>query len=116
MSRLRYFFRNCRLVFERVIARRAAPPRSGRSTTPRAERLEPRCLMASANMNFVAKAYRDLLLRVADPGGLAYWAGRLDHGEQTSIIAQALTHSDEYYQTNVIKPAYKELLDRAVDG
>ena len=49
-----------------------------------------------------------------DPEGLAYWTTRLDSGEPLSIIADLLTHTDEYFST-IIKPAYIKFLGRQAD-
>src|SRR5262249_7922635 len=67
------------------------------------------------NQLYIGSAFLALLKRAVDAGGLAYWSGRLDGGEPRSVIAAALTHSAEYYQTNIIKPAYRQFLNRDPD-
>src|SRR5689334_22447515 len=87
-----------------------------------AETLEPRLVLDSGggagqqtplasdithetdNQKFVQQAFHDLLGRAADPGGLQYWAAKLDSGAPQGDIARQLTHSDEYYST-IVKPA-----------
>ena len=68
------------------------------------------------NQRYVVKVYQALLLRQPDVAGLAYWSGRLDNGEARFIISLELTHSAEYFQTNVIKPAYLQFLGRPADA
>jgi uncharacterized repeat protein (TIGR01451 family) len=69
----------------------------------------------TANKQYVARVYLDLLGRPVDLTGLSFWSGRLSNGEARSIIAAQLTHSEEYFAT-IIKPAYLEFLGRATDG
>jgi hypothetical protein len=57
---------------------------------------------------------RSFLVRPADHSGIIYWSGQLDHVGRATIAA-LLTHSAEYYQTNVIRPAYSQFLGRAAD-
>src|SRR5947209_3944611 len=92
------------------------PRHPRRRFLPALEILEKRELLSfTANQLYVTQVYRDVLQREADAAGLAYWSGRLDNHEPRGIIAQSLTHSDEYYQTNVIKPAYSQFLNRSAD-
>lgn len=70
----------------------------------------------SAHERYVTQVYNDLLRRAPENGGLAYWSGRLDQGEDRAAIAALLTRSAEYYQTNVIKPAYRQFLGREPDA
>jgi hypothetical protein len=81
--------------------------------TPQAVTLTDRT--GTPDQLYVAAVYLDLLKRPVDIGGLNYWAGRLDKGEPRSIIAGQLSRSAEYYQTNIIRPAYQQFLGRAAD-
>ncbi len=65
---------------------------------------------------FVIAVYHDVLGRLPDAGGLAFWTQLLDSGTAVSAVAQAIAHSDEYYQNFVIRPAYLNLLGRAADA
>jgi hypothetical protein len=69
----------------------------------------------SPNGRYVAQLYQELLNRPVDAAGLTFWSGQLDHGTLRAVIAQQLSHSAEYYQTNVIKPAYEKFLNRPAD-
>jgi hypothetical protein len=73
-------------------------------------------LLDTPSKLYVAAVYQDLLLRSIDLGGLNFWSKQLDQGAQRAIISAQLTHSAEYYQTNVIKPAYQKFLNRAADA
>ena len=59
--------------------------------------------------------YRAILKREVDPGGLAYWVGRLDSGESRSVIAQELFLS---YESNArrVDVLYADLLGRGPDA
>jgi hypothetical protein len=65
---------------------------------------------------YVIAVYLDVLGRVPDAAGLAYWAGLLDGGTAISSVAQAIGHSNEYYASFVIEPAYLKLLARTADN
>jgi streptogramin lyase len=69
----------------------------------------------SPNARYVLQLYQDLLNRPADAAGLTFWSAQLDQGTPRTVIAQQLSHSAEYYQTNVIKPAYQQYLNRPAD-
>jgi uncharacterized repeat protein (TIGR01451 family) len=69
----------------------------------------------TANELYVGAVYQSLLQRPVDSGGLEYWSGQLGQGTPRDVISAELTHSAEYYQTNVIKPAYEKFLNRAAD-
>jgi hypothetical protein len=75
----------------------------------------PDSTRGTPNQRFVSEVYTDLLLRDVEAGGLAYWSSNLDLGMSRSVLVGLLAHSDEYYQTNVIKPAYLKYLGRAAD-
>jgi hypothetical protein len=96
--------------------RKAKVARTQRRFRPLVELLEAREVLSNTpNQLYVIQVYKDLLLRAVDPVGLSYWSGRLDHGDPRGIIAQSLSHSAEYYQTNVIKPSYQQFLNRQAD-
>ena len=86
-----------------------------REDTPFEAQASTQAILDTPNKKYVAAVYVDLLLRPVDRGGLDYWSGRLDNDEDRAIIAALLTHSAEYYQTNVIKPAYQQFLGRKAD-
>jgi hypothetical protein len=71
----------------------------------------------NANQRYVAQVYQDLLLREADPAGLAFWSGVLDSGGTAArpLVSKSLAHSAEYYATNIVKPAYLQFLGRPGD-
>lgn len=83
--------------------------------TPTAAQATTNASLNTANKQYVAQVYLDLLGRPVDVTGLAFWSGRLSNGEARSIIAAQLTHSDEYFAT-IIKPAYLKFLGRAADA
>lgn len=64
---------------------------------------------------YVESVYHDVLDRLPDPTGLAYWAAKLDAGAPVSSVAASIAHSDEYYANFVIKPDYLKYLGRAAD-
>lgn len=64
---------------------------------------------------YVQRAYQDILGRAADQAGLSFWAGQLAGGLSRATFANALTHSDEYYQ-RLIATDYLAYLGRAVDN
>jgi hypothetical protein len=70
---------------------------------------------ATDSEKYVSQVYHDLLARGVNGDGLAYWSNLLDSGVDRSIVARELSHSPEYYQTNVIVPAYRQFLNRAAD-
>ncbi|HVX09989.1 MAG TPA: CARDB domain-containing protein [Pirellulales bacterium] len=69
----------------------------------------------TAHEKYVSAVYEDVLGRLPDPGGLAYWSNLIDTGTEISSVAQSIAHSAEYYANFVIKPAYLNLLGRAAD-
>jgi hypothetical protein len=44
--------------------------------------------------------YVRYLHRTAEPGGLSYWSGNLDHGQSDDVGAVMLLTSDEYFAEN----------------
>jgi hypothetical protein len=72
--------------------------------------------VGTPSQRYVGEVYQTLLLREPDQGGVAYWSALLDAGMRRDVVAASLTHSAEYYQTNVIKPAYQKYLNRSADA
>jgi uncharacterized repeat protein (TIGR01451 family) len=68
----------------------------------------------TANQAWVAQAYRDLLFREADMGGLNFYSSQLDNGASRFQVALALQASSEY-RTALIQQDYLNLLQRNVD-
>lgn len=66
----------------------------------------------------VKKAYRDLLHREAEPGGLAYWSAEIDAGRLTRIeLMRALARSVEFKDLHqTIESLYQDLLLREPDA
>ncbi|HEX7378698.1 MAG TPA: DUF4214 domain-containing protein, partial [Pirellulales bacterium] len=65
---------------------------------------------------YVLALYLDVLGRVAEAAGLAYWSHLLDTGTAIAEIAAEIDHSVEYYLNFVVDPAYQTLLRRAPDA
>ncbi|HEV3344423.1 MAG TPA: carboxypeptidase regulatory-like domain-containing protein [Pirellulales bacterium] len=86
-----------------------------RQTTPSTAQATTQAVLKDANGEYVASVYLDVLARLPDLGGLAYWTNLLDGGTTVSSVAEAIAHSDEYYANFVIKPDYLKLLGRAAD-
>ena len=68
-----------------------------------------------AKVLYVESVYQDVLGRLADDGGLTYWAGQLDHGAPRGDVAALLVHSNEYYRNIIVTPAYQRFLGRLPD-
>jgi RHS repeat-associated protein len=83
--------------------------------TPTASQTTAQAILDTPNKEYVAAVYIDLLMRSVDLGGLAFWSGQLQQGAARDVIAAQLTHSAEYYKTNVIVPAYHQFLGRDAD-
>jgi hypothetical protein len=66
------------------------------------------------NAGFVAALYPLIQGRPVDPGGLAYWTGRLDRGMSRGSLAKALLTSAEAARRTV-RAGYQDLLGRAPD-
>jgi hypothetical protein len=49
-----------------------------------------------SNEDYVKLLYRKFLLREAEPGGLAYWAGLLNGGQSRESVASQIIHSAEF--------------------
>jgi hypothetical protein len=58
--------------------------------------------------------YGDLLLRAADPGGLAYWTNQLTSGTSFQSVANGFLDSPEYC-TRIVTGFYQQFLDRGPD-
>jgi uncharacterized protein GlcG (DUF336 family) len=80
------------------------------------EALESRNLLdATVSLGFVAQAYRDLLHREADSGGLVAFSTALENGTATrAMVALAIQGSAEY-QANETQSLYQTFLHRAAD-
>jgi hypothetical protein len=63
---------------------------------------------------YVGEVYTDVLGRVVDPAGLAYWSSLIDQGQSREVVAASLLHTPEYFSL-IITPAYEKYLGRAPD-
>jgi len=66
--------------------------------------------------SFVANAFQNVLHRPVDDAGLSYWNQQIQNGVSPAQFAADLTHSSEFYATNVIDPVYQKYLGRAPDA
>jgi uncharacterized delta-60 repeat protein len=66
------------------------------------------------NQNFVAQVYIDLLLRPAEPAGLAFWTGLLDQGTSRTDVVRQIETSIEY-RRKLVQQLYQQFLHRAAD-
>ncbi len=89
--------------------RRARP----QARRPLVEPMEDRVVLTAASAT-VTQLYQDLLHRLPDSGGLAYWSGQLDRGAATQAVAGAITHGDEFHRGEV-DGVYQRLLNRTAD-
>jgi hypothetical protein len=76
---------------------------------------ESHAFIDSSAASLVVGAFQDVLHRTADDSGLSYWTQQITGGLAPSQFASDLTHSDEYYATNVIAPDYQKFLGRNAD-
>jgi RHS repeat-associated protein len=83
--------------------------------TPTAAQTTAQAILDTPNKQYIAAVYVDLLMRSVDLDGLAFWSSQLDDGAARNTIAAQLTHSAEYFKTNVIVPAYRQFLGRDAD-
>ena len=89
----------------------------GRDRGSKIEILEKRELLSNGSgalATYVAALYHDLLDRTADPSGQAYWAGRLEQGENLRAAAASIVSSQEY-RVDKIDAAYARILGRLPD-
>jgi RHS repeat-associated protein len=86
-----------------------------RQATPASAQASTQTVLDTPFKQYVAAVYVTLLQRSVDITGLNYWSGRLENGDARGSIAAQLTHSAEYFATNVIKPAYQQFLNRNAD-
>jgi len=80
-----------------------------------AANVNTRTFINDSTASFVASAFYDVLHRPADDSGLNYWNQQIQSGLAPAQFATDLTHSAEYYATNVIDPFYQTYLGRAAD-
>lgn len=66
---------------------------------------------ASANLRIAQAYYVDLLARLTEPGGAAYWAGQFDAGMSPALLAKRFVGTAEYGQVMASR-MIEELLDR----
>lgn len=93
--------------------RRSRPGRRRESSPLFVERLEDRELL-DANTDFLIKAYKDLLNRAPDPGGLAAFQRALKAGLGRDQVISSIEHSAEYLKTYVTNQ-YQKYLKHAPD-
>src|ERR1700722_13413997 len=80
------------------------------------ETLESRTVPAvAANDVYVSSLYQGLLGRDADPGGLAYWTGRLNAGQTPAAVALGIETSDEAIG-RAVQIYYQDFLGRPGDS
>jgi hypothetical protein len=75
----------------------------------------PSSTLTPPNQLFVVQLYQDLLGRLPDVGGLAYWSSLLDQGMGRSDVAGAIEQSQEY-RTDVVEGIYQKMLLRRADA
>jgi hypothetical protein len=63
---------------------------------------------------WVEQAYRDLLGREADPGGLAGWTGLVDQGHSRREVVSGIEATPEY-RSRLVQSLYNTLLHRPAD-
>jgi Domain of unknown function (DUF4214) len=73
-------------------------------------------VLGTDNNRFVAQAYRDILGREADPGGLAHFTQLLDQGvaNRTQVAAQLLASRE--YRVKALTDLYHQILRRDPDA
>jgi hypothetical protein len=69
--------------------------------------------VGGTDTKFVEALYKDILSRTADPGGLAYWIGRLDAGLDRPTLVLRFVRNDER-QIRLLRRAVRRVLDRPV--
>jgi hypothetical protein len=70
--------------------------------------------VGSVNERFVAAVFKDLLHRLVDPTGLAFWTSQLAANASTTQVVQGIESSVEY-RTDVVEALYMQFLHRAAD-
>jgi hypothetical protein len=63
----------------------------------------------------VNNSYEELLDRPADPSGMDYYAGQLDHGVSRDAVVRQIMGGDEYH-TLVVEQLYQTYLHRPADA
>ncbi|HUY91416.1 MAG TPA: DUF4214 domain-containing protein [Pirellulales bacterium] len=76
----------------------------------------PPARSASPAASYVGSAFQDVLHHAPDASALSYWTAQITDGLMPAQFASDLTHSAEFYSTNVIAPAYQTYLGRAPDA
>jgi hypothetical protein len=77
--------------------------------------IDPFFFYCSDGRQWIHALYADLLGRVPDAGGLAFWIGRLNAGQGLRFVADGFLQSQEYC-TNIITGLYHQLLSRTPDA
>src|SRR5437867_11490690 len=90
--------------------RRRTPAKLAR-IRPFVEQLEERILMSVAPEPYVTALYRDLLGRAPEPGGLAYWVGRLQEGAGSAAVVHDMMGSPEFC-TRLVQEEYDAFFHR----
>ena len=78
--------------------------------------VEAHAFIDAPSASFVDNAFQEVLHRAPDDSGLSYWNQQIAGGLSPSEFASDLTHSAEFYATNVIDPAYQSYLGRGADA
>ncbi|MCB0963277.1 MAG: DUF4214 domain-containing protein, partial [Acidimicrobiales bacterium] len=89
-----------------------ALPTAASASPDRVDGDVPSCPAPEGNARFVRFIYLEILNRCPDPGGGAYWTGRLDAGLAPSRFAEIVDMSDENLADNNVAQLYGFLLDR----
>ena len=84
--------------------------------TPAGPQAATASLAGDKNGLYVAGVYQDVLGRLPDQAGLAFWTAQLDAGRPISNVAASIVHSAEYYAKEIIEPAYLRYLGRPADA
>jgi hypothetical protein len=78
------------------------------------EELLPGGVRGTPNLRWLSEAYRDILNRQIDAGGLAAWGNQLNQGMSRVQIVQAIETSKEY-RTDQVQALYTQYLHRSAD-
>jgi CSLREA domain-containing protein len=79
------------------------------------EELLPGGVRGTPNERWLSEAYRDVLNRPIDAGGMAAWNNQLNLGTSRAAIVQALENSQEY-RTDQVQTLYSQYLHRTADA